>query len=559
MIITSFSEIISIGAVIPFLGVLTSPNSIYTHPAAQDLISILEINDAKELLLLISVGFVVAAIFAGTMRILLIWANTRLTFATGADLSLNIYRRTLYQPYSVHISRNSSELINGITVKTNAVIHVSMSVLTIISSLFMLITIMTALLIIKPVVAITTFGGFGIIYALIILFTRNKLRIVSHHIAKESTKLIKSLQEGLGGIRDVLIDGNQETYSKIYRSADLTLRAAQGKSIFISQSPRYMMEAMGMVLITIIAYVATNKPEGIENALPILGALALGAQRMLPVMQQAYSAWSEIQSGQVSLKDTLDLLDQPLPSHANSFEIKPIEFNEKIEIKNIEFKYSNKNELVVKNISLTIPKGSRIGFIGSTGSGKSTLIDIIMGLLEPIEGTLEIDGQIVTKEKNRSWQLHIAHVPQTIFLADCTIEENIAFGKQKGEIDFEKVRNVAKQSQIHEAIERLPLKYKTMVGERGVSLSGGQRQRIGIARALYKEADVLIFDEATSALDNETEEAVMNSIEGLSKNLTIICIAHRLTTLKNCDQIVELKDGEVNRIGSYKNLFENKL
>jgi ATP-binding cassette subfamily B protein len=208
--------------------------------------------------------------------------------------------------------------------------------------------------------------------------------------------------------------------------------------------------------------------------------------------------------------------------------------------------------MVIKNLNLTITKGSRIGFIGTTGSGKSTLLDIIMGLLEPTEGILEIDGQPITMLNHRSWQSHIAHVPQAIFLADSTIEENIAFGVHKNQIDHERVRQAAQQAQIADTIETWPKQYKTFIGERGIRLSGGQRQRIGIARALYKQADLIIFDEATSALDNETEEAVMQAIENLSDDLTILIIAHRLSTLKNCTNIIELSGGEIKRVGSFE-------
>ena len=214
----------------------------------------------------------------------------------------------------------------------------------------------------------------------------------------------------------------------------------------------------------------------------------------------------------------------------------------------------NKTPLVLNNLNLTIQKGSRIGFIGVTGSGKSTLLDIIMGLLQPTEGTIEIDALPLTTSNNRAWQAHIAHVPQAIFLADSTIEDNIAFGVPKDKIDKTRVKQAARQAQVADIIESWPKKYQTYVGERGIRLSGGQRQRIGIARALYKQADVIIFDEATSALDNETEQAVMHAIESLGDNLTILIIAHRLTTLKKCTQIVEMGDGGIKRIGSYEDI-----
>jgi len=313
-----------------------------------------------------------------------------------------------------------------------------------------------------------------------------------------------------------------------------------------------------MMLIALLAYVLARQPDGIAKAIPVLGALALGAQRLLPVLQQAYASWSSIQGSQISLQDTLTLLDQPLPDDADKPAPEPIPFRKQITLNNLSFRYSSETPYVLKSLNLSIPKGNSIGFMGLTGSGKSTLLDIVMGLLQPTEGTLNIDGEPIITSNNGAWQAHIAHVPQAIFLADSTIEENIAFGVPPNKIDHARVRQAARQAQIADIIETWQKKYKTYVGERGIRLSGGQRQRIGIARALYKRADVIIFDEATSALDNETEQAVMQSIESLGNELTILIIAHRLTTLKNCDQIVELGDGGIKRIGTYNEIVSKE-
>lgn len=554
MLLASFAEILSIGAVLPFLGVLTAPGRVFEHPVAQPFIHSLGLTEPGQLLLPLTILFGLAALMAGAMRLLLLWASTRLSYATGADLSISIYRRTLYQPYAVHVARNSSEIINGISNKTSGVINTIMMLLNLIGSSVMLSGILIALLSVDPVIALAAFGGFGLIYAFIIRFTRNRLLLNSKRVAHESTQVIKSLQEGLGGIRDVLIDGSQDAYCQIYRNADLPSRHAQGSSAFIGVSPRYVMEALGMMLIAMLAYILTQQTDGITKAIPVLGALALGSQRLLPVLQQAYAAWSTIQGGQASLQDTLELLDQPLPDYADQPAAKSLSFCQQINLKQLSFRYSLQTPWVLKSLDFSIAKGNRVGFIGTTGSGKSTLIDIVMGLLEPTEGVLEIDGQPITTSNHRAWQAHIAHVPQAIFLADSTIEENIAFGVPKDKIDHERVRRAACQAQIADIIETWSKQYQTFVGERGIRLSGGQRQRIGIARALYKQADVIIFDEATSALDNETEQAVMEAIEGLNKDLTILIIAHRLTTLKSCTQIVELGDGGIKRVGTYQEI-----
>ena len=555
MFVASTLEVVSVGAILPFLGVLTAPDQVFQHHLMQPLINILELSTPNQLILPLTILFISAAILAGTIRLLLLYVVTRLSYATGADLSIKIYNLTLYQEYAIHVSRNSSEVINGIIAKTTTVIgSVIMPIVNLISSTILIISIMLALFIIDTVVALSAFIGFGLLYYGIIRFTRIQLKENSEIIAKQSTQMIKSLQEGLGGIRDVLIDGSQSFYSHLYRSADLPLRRASGNNAFIGGGPRYVLEALGITLISALAFFMSQKEGGIATAIPILGALALGAQRLLPALQQAYASFSAIIGVEASLKDVLALLNQPLPEYLNQPFPAPILFEKEIKLTNLSFSYTKDSPLVLENINLSILKGERIGFIGVTGSGKSTLIDIIMGLLSPTNGKLTIDQKILSRENQRSWQVRIAHVPQNIYLSDSTIEENIAFGIPVNEINHQRVKEAAKQAQIADMIDSSENGYQTLVGERGVRLSGGQRQRISIARALYKKADVLIFDEATSSLDTETEEVVMSAIDKLGENLTILIIAHRLTTLKGCNKIVKLdKDNKIH-IGIYKDL-----
>ena len=556
MIVASLSEIISIGAVLPFLGALTAPEQVYQHPLMQSIIQILGLTEPSQLILPLTIFFIIAVLLAGSIRLTLLYVMTRLSFATGADLSISIYRRTLYQEYTVHVSRNSSEVINSIITKTNIVINgVLTQVLTFISSTTLLIGIMGALFAINISVALSASIGFGLLYWLVIRYTKNQLKDNSQIIADQSTQMIKSLQEGLEGIRDLLIDGTQQFYCQLYRSADLPLRRASGNNLFISGSPRYALEAIGMTLIAGLAYVMTQQEGGMVTAIPVLGALALGAQRLLPALQQAYGAYSTIKGSNSSLKDVLDLLGQPLPVYADQPLPKPIPFERELKLTELNFRYTEDSPWVLKNINLSLKKGARIGFIGVTGSGKSTLIDIIMGLLPPTNGKLMIDQQPINSQNCRAWQAHIAHVPQNIYLSDSTIEENIAFGIAKEEIDHQRVKKAAQQAQIAELIEEWEEGYQTFVGERGIRLSGGQRQRIGIARALYKKANVLIFDEATSALDNETEWEVMKAIEEIGEEITVLIIAHRLTTLKGCDKIVKLGKKYTVHVGNYQEMI----
>ncbi len=554
MIIASFAEILSIGAVLPFLAILTDPARVFEHPSARPFINAMGLIEPKQLLLPLTIAFSIVVLIAGVIRLSLLWASTRLAYAAGSDLSISIYRRTLYQSYAVHAARNSSDVINGISNKTNSAINLIYMSLNLIGSTVMMIAILIAILFVDATIALAAFGGFGLIYALIVKLTHTRLSINGQIVAQESTNVIKSLQEGLGGIRDVLIDGRQDAYCQIYRNADQPLRRAQGGNSFISSSPRFVTEALGMLLIASLAYTLTQEPDGVSRVIPVLGALALGAQRLLPVLQQAYSSWSVILGGQASLQDTLELLDQSLPDYADQPPKKSLPFKQCICLNQLWFRYNHQAPWVLKDLNLTIAKGSRVGFIGDTGSGKSTLLDIVMGLLQPTNGAVEVDGELITAANHRDWQTHIAHVPQAIFLADSTIEENIAFGVPIAEISHARVKQAAQQAQISDVIETWPKQYQTFVGERGIRLSGGQRQRIGIARALYKQADVIVFDEATSALDSETEYSVMQATEGLGEHLTLLIIAHRLTTLKNCTQVVELDGGVIRRIGTYKEI-----
>jgi len=557
MLISAFAEVVSLGAVLPFLGILVAPDRVFGHPIVADVALAWGITSADQLVLPLTVAFAAAALIAGAIRILLLWVSTRLAYATGADLSIEVYRRTLYQPYRVHVARNSSEVISGITNKINGVTFgVLLQLLILVSSTVLLVAIMLALIAIDPMVASVAAVGFGASYALITWMSRRRLHRNSQRIAFEQTQVVKALQEGLGGIRDMLLDGTQPVYCDIYRQADHPLRRAQGNNVFIGGSPRYVMEALGMVLIAALAYALSRQVGGIATALPVLGALALGAQRLLPALQQIYSAWASIAGNHASLADTIALLDQPLPAELLQPAPAPLPFQDAIRFDAVRFRYTGDGPWVLDGLNLTIPKGARVGFVGSTGSGKSTTLDLLMGLLTPTEGELLVDGQPISGNRLRAWQRSIAHVPQSIYLADTTLAENIAFGVPPDTIDLGRVQRAARQAQIADFIESSPEGYQAYVGERGIRLSGGQRQRIGIARALYKQASVLVFDEATSALDNATEQSVMDAIEGLSSDLTILLIAHRLTTVRRCDTIVELEHGQVVAQGTYEQLLE---
>lgn len=557
MLVSAFTEIVSLGAVLPFLGILTAPEKVFGHPVVVSVAQAFGITSSADLILPFTVAFAAAAVTAGSIRLLLLWVSTRLVSAAGADLSIEAYRRTLYQPYRVHVARNSGVVISGIVSKVSCAQSVLQATMTLISSAVLIASIMFALLVIDAVVATVAATVFGASYGAITWLSRRRLQQNSQRIAVESTQVIKALQEGLGGVRDVLLDGTQPLYCDIYRQSQLPLKRMLGANQFIAGSPRYAMEALGMVLIAVLAYVLSRQAEGVASALPVLGALALGAQRLLPALQQGYGAWAGIAGNQTLLADALELLEQPLPADIHQPAPAPLSFKSAICFDTVRFRYSSDGPWVLDELSFTIPKGARVGFVGSTGSGKSTTLDLLMGLLEPTQGQILVDGQTITGERRRAWQKTIAHVPQSIYLADITLAENIAFGVPCEAIDMNRVRLAARQAQIADFIESRPEGYRAFVGERGVRLSGGQRQRIGIARVLYKQASVLVFDEATSALDNATELAVMDAIESFNRELTILLIAHRLTTVRRCDVIVELGHGKVVAQGTYEHLLEH--
>jgi len=404
-----------------------------------------------------------------------------------------------------------------------------------------------------------TLLGFGLIYLTIVRLTRKTLLLNSQKISSESINLTKSLREGLGGIRDILVDGTQESFIEMYRKTDIGLRRAQSVNHFIGHSPRFLMESLGMFFIAFLAYFLTKQTDEFSAALPTLAVVGLGAQRMLPLLQQIYASITGMLGSKATLVDVLKLLRQayPKPMRVRDMNISPVSFNRYIQFKNVSFRHKNADFVILDRVNLKIKKGDRIGIIGKTGSGKSTLLDILMALLEPSKGLIEVDGISINANNAKSWQSILSHVPQHIFLADSSIAENIAFGLTKREIDFTKVALVAKKAQLSDFISKLPDQYNSRVGEFGIHLSGGQRQRIGIARALYKDAAIIVMDEATSALDDKTEDAIMDSIESMDKKITILMVAHRIQTLKNCDWIVELQDGRIKNICTYDELVKD--
>lgn len=456
----------------------------------------------------------------------------------------------------MHVQWNSADLMAGINAKSNALVICINLFITIITSSILLATVLLTLLLASPFITLTAIIGFGFLYLCIITLTNGRLVRNGKIMAVQHAAIARYLSESLGGIRDVLLDGTQEIYCRNHKIADSEFRRAEGSNSFLGQSPRYVVEMVGMLAIIGAAYFLAFYSNSGVGAIPILGVFVLGAQKLLPSLQQIYGSWAGIQANKTYFLDALDFLDLPLPYQCELQNNNcKLEFKRSIDLVNISYRYAPKLDYVLKNINLTIYKGARIGIIGKTGGGKSTLLDIMMGLLTPTSGEIKVDGQVIDDENREAWRGRIAHVPQSIFLSDNSIAENIALGINPSGIDFERVKNVAKKAQLDETISTWPEGYKTRVGERGVRLSGGQKQRIGIARALYRGKEIIILDEATSALDAETEADVMRAIEMLNEeNMTVIMIAHRLTTLKSCSSIIKIENGSIVAIGSYQEI-----
>ena len=380
---------------------------------------------------------------------------------------------------------------------------------------------------------------------LVAYFAHKQLFKNSLDISIKSSQAIKNIQDGLGAIRDVIIEGSQLIYLKKYQKSDMSLRLSQSSNMFVAQSPRFIIESLGILFLVVSAFLYLKKFGSIINILPLLGMFIIASQRLLPLFHQIYHSWSSITGNIKVLEDVLRVLDKTPPVNKIQPKDNLFHFNKNIKAVNLGYRYDKNTPWIFRNLNFEIAKGSRIGITGSTGSGKSTLVDIIMGLLSPTEGSIQVDNQNLKENNYKFWYRRISHVPQSIFLTDASIAENIAFNDIKEECDYARIIRASNLAGLSKYIENLPNKYNTLVGERGGLLSGGQLQRIGIARALYKYADILIFDEATSALDTKTETKIMNAIELLGEDFTIITIAHRISALKNCTHILALENGNI--------------
>jgi len=554
MVVGALAEMFSLGAVLPFLALLTKPDLAGVPEVFVRVLSFLGHYLGGGPLLAASWLFACTAALAALLRLLLSWISARFVYIVGADFGEKIYHRILSQPYHFHLRQNSSETISGVGKVTPLVMCVLAPAMQLVTASVMALAILIGIFLINVKVALLAGIAFGGMYFLINKWAKNKLQDNSEIISAAETQKIKIIQEGVGSIRDVILDGNYSVYVNAFSRSDRWLRNAQAVNSFLAIAPKYVVESVGMIVMVVLGYNLTKTQDPTMQAIPLLGALALGAQRLLPYLQNIYNSVACIQGSLAIATDVMYFLKLPIheesmKSDANDFGVHGFpRSGALVELQSVEFSYADNLPKIIKSVDLQINRGQRIGFVGATGSGKSTLVDLIMCLLNPTAGVIRVDG-VETNESNRpAWRRRIAHVPQAIFLTDSSIAENIALGVAKAEIDMSRLMAAVEQAQLTDVVCKLPRGLDTRVGERGVQLSGGQRQRIGIARALYKSADMLVLDEATSALDDDTESKVMNAIYQLNPEMVILMIAHRTSTLERCHRIYKVVDGEVHLI-----------
>ena len=544
MLVGALAEVVSVGSVLPFLAVLTNPGKLGAIPVVGGLIASLP--PGSNLIAITASAFIGMFILSGLIRLALAWVSQSLAFNIAYDLSVIAFAKLIRQPYPYYVERHSGEALSQFEKLHTITFTILLSGSQAVISSVVAVMLVALLIAVNPAVAIVSAGILVGTYLLISVAVRSVLRRNSEVGSLHATLRIKRVQEALGGIRDILLDRSQPAFERAFNVSADRFRHVSAINSFISLSPRIIIEMLGMVMIGAYAWILAGRPGGVAAAIPMLGAMALGAQRLLPLLQQSYAGWSSFAGNRQQVDDVLELLsleDRTPPALTPGSSV----FKQSIRFAKVGFAYPVGGK-VLHDVDFTIRKGERIGIAGTTGSGKSTLMDLLLGLLDPTDGTILIDDHPLDDALRAGWQAEIAHVPQAIYLADDTLAANIAFGTPADEVDPARVAAAARSAGIADFIATLGDGYQSMTGERGVRLSGGQRQRIGIARALYKNASVLVFDEATSALDTRTEQGIMASVAGLASDITIIMIAHRLTTLKDCNRIIHLEHGRIERV-----------
>ncbi|MEO1903425.1 MAG: ABC transporter ATP-binding protein [Alcanivorax sp.] len=567
VLLMSFAEIAGVVAIGPFMALVGDMSRLQGDGVIAQLYRFSELGDPRAFLFWMGVGVLIILTAAAITSMFTVWRLSMYGARVGGELSSRLFNHYMHQPWLFHAGGSSSQLTNQIAQEcqriTNSIINPLMQMN---AKLVMALMMAVAIFIYNPLVALVGLSIFVVAYLLLYRTVRRRLVRNGKTITQAQRARFKLMGEGFGGIKDALLLGRQEVFTDRFSKASDDFAHAQGNSAALGQVPRYAMElvAFGSVIFLILYLLAAHQGD-LGTILPVLSVYALAGFKMLPAFQQVYTSISLIR-GNLAAFEALrdDLRASALPSSSSDEDQlrsrkERWKANRSIRLDNIQFTYPGKQAPALKGVDIEIPVNKVIGLVGATGSGKSTAIDLLLGLIEPQQGELLIDDEPVTAQRRRAWQNSLGFVPQSIFLADSSIRENIGFGLPPEAIDDQRAKHAASMAHLDELLAELPEGLNTRVGERGVQLSGGQRQRIGIARALYHDADVLILDEATSALDGITEKLIMDAIHDFSGKKTIIMIAHRLATVKQCDTIFLLANGEVVDQGNYDELSKRNI
>lgn len=552
VVITALVETAGLASIVPFLALLSDPSAISRHRVLQAGYDQLGFTSTTSFFLAVGCGVLVLITVGNAINALTTWSLLKFAWMGNHTLSLRLLESYLARPYEYFLLKNSADLAKNILAEVGQVVDGILVALThMLARSVVLVGILATLLVIDPLIAIGTGGTFGLLYGSIFLAVRKRLKSDGQARNAANGQRHKLAQEAFGGIKELKLYGMEAEAARAYAVPSMVFGATQARAAVVGQLPRYALESIAFGGVLVIVLGLLWRGQGLTGVLPILGLYAFAAYRMLPGLQAIFTGMTSIRFA-LSALDTLhrDLHREAPPAIAESDE--PIGFSRDLTLRHVSFSYQNTVRSALDGVSLSIGRGQWVAFVGPTGAGKSTLVDILLGLLSPDSGDVAVDGLVLDSSRRRTWQRRVAYVPQQIFLTDASVARNICFGLPHDAIDVERMKRAASIAQIDEFIEQeLPLGYDTLIGERGVRLSGGQRQRIGIARALYRQPAFLVLDEATSALDNVTEAAFFERLRCALKNVAVVSIAHRLSTTRHFDRVIVLDSGAIRDTGSF--------
>jgi ATP-binding cassette subfamily C protein len=565
MILAGFLEVVSIALLSGFVAGVADPNLILNNEYISSILSFLNINSDRQILIFGTISLILVFLIKNIYLITYKYFQARFIYNRYRSISTRLFKIYMNVPFSFHLNRNSASLIRNVSTESKMIAtNVMLPILQIATEFIMALSIIILLLSVQPIITIFILIALGMVSYFFLKGTKKTMKKHGQKALNEREKIIKTVNEGIGGFKEVTLNNRKPWFITRFEDSMLNLSKAEIFQQTTKQSVSPIIETIAIAGMLLIAFILLKQGHSLAMLSSILALFALSIRRLLPAVNNIVAQYSSLRYNAYSVdpiyQDLVDLEkyenmnDKAEDKEKNKEEYKKTTLKEGIEVKNLNFKYQKEQDLILKDINLNIKQGQAIALVGSTGSGKTTLADLILGLLKPSSGKIEVDGKDIYTDIS-AWQENIGYIPQFIYLSDDSIKNNIAFGLEEDEIDNNKLQKAIKASQLTEFISQLPEKENTKIGERGIRLSGGQRQRIGIARALYDNPEILVMDEATSSLDNITEKYIVQAIEQLKRDRTIIIIAHRLSTVKNCDQLYILKQGEIIEQGTYDELI----